>query len=91
MLNTADSASRRSLVEVMVEFCHKAGFQEESIHDSVQLLDRLIFQNLGAQNLSQIILLAAIAKILINQGMPAETLTRNLCVDTASKFGWSIR
>ena len=68
MLNQADLDSRGSIVELLVEFCNKVGFQEESIHDSVQLLDRLIFQNLGAHNLSQFILFAAIARILIGQG-----------------------
>lgn len=76
-MSKADIDNRRSLVEVLVDFCQKAGFQEESVHDSVQLLDRLLFQNLGAHNLSQVILFAAIARILIQQGKSLEARTES--------------
>lgn len=77
VMNKADIECRRDLVEMLVDFCHKAGFQEEGVHDSVQLLDRLIFQNLGARNLNQVILFAAIAQILINQGNPTQQIAKH--------------
>ena len=67
-LSKADIDSRRKAAELLVDFCNKIGFQEDSIHDSVQLLDRLIFQDLGVHNLSQIILFAGLARILVRQG-----------------------
>lgn len=54
---------------MLVTVARNMGLTEEAVHDSVQLLDRLLRQGLGARNMTNNpVLLAAVASLAAQQG-----------------------
>ncbi len=64
-----DQKSRRDLVNLLINLARQLGLLEQTVHDSVLLLDRLIRRGLGIRNLTSGVLLAAVALIAAQQGM----------------------
>lgn len=63
-----DQKSRRDLVNLLIKLARQLGLLEQTVHDSVLLLDRLIRRGLGIRNLTSGVLLAAVALIAAQQG-----------------------
>lgn len=63
-----DQTSRRDLVNLLINLARQLGLLEQTVHDSVLLLDRLIRRGLGIRNLTSGVLLAAVALIAAQQG-----------------------
>ena len=64
-----DQKSRRDLVNLLINLARQLGLVEQTVHDSVLLLDRLIRRGLGIRNLTSGVLLAAVALIAAQQGL----------------------
>lgn len=64
-----DQKSRRDLVNLLINLARQLGLLEQTVHDSVLLLDRLIRRGLGIRNLTSGVLLAAVALIAAQQGL----------------------
>ena len=67
-LTEEDQESRRDLVNLLIKLATQLGLLEQTVHDSVLLLDRLIRRGLGIRNLTSNVLLAAVGLIAAQQG-----------------------
>ena len=66
---TEDSEpTRRESINMLAALGRGMGLLEQTVHDSVQILDRLVRRGIGARNLVSPVLLAAIALIAAHQG-----------------------
>ena len=60
--------TRRESINMLAALGRGMGLLEQTVHDSVQILDRLVRRGIGARNLVSPVLLAAIALIAAHQG-----------------------
>lgn len=67
-----DQNLRREVVNLLTSLARQLGLVEQTVHDSVLLLDRLIRRGLGIRNLGTGVLLAAVALIAAQQGTHQE-------------------